>query len=249
MILELDCGNTRVKWRIKNHQGIQLAGFFPTEQAFIDDIKEMSSCRPTRVLVSSVLGDQLSKKIIGWSLNTFGLNPEFAISETYSHGISNGYQQPERLGVDRWLGILAAKTLTQNAYIVVDSGSAITVDVVTAAGEHLGGYIAPGLSLMCDALSRNTVAIKLAQIGYPESAFPGRNTVAAIKSAEMAMIKGLVEHAIDVLKNYQTQAPDIFITGGDGIWLSSEFIGSTYIEDLVLDGLSIALNSSSEEIV
>jgi type III pantothenate kinase len=242
VILELDCGNTRIKWRLRNVHLIHAKGALLTADG-IELLVWVGAPNHaiSRVLVSSVLDDEYHKKIITWSLSCFKLNPEFAISEPYACGLSNGYQQPEKLGVDRWLAMLAARSQWAGACVVVDCGSAITVDVVTSHGEHIGGYIASGLRLMREALNTNTTAIKLTHIGYPEDTFPGRNTVAAIKAAELAMLMGLIDHAKAALRHYEKTEPRLLITGGDGEWLSSVLTDGFYKEDLVLDGLSIAL--------
>lgn len=242
MILELDCGNTRIKWRLRCGKEISLRSSFLTSESFDQiNIPEVLRSQIKRVLVSSVLDDDYRRKIVGWSLAYLSLNPEFAHTEYTCAGVINGYQQPEKLGVDRWLNILAARAQTGAGCVVVDCGSAITVDVITAQGEHLGGYIAPGLRLMRESLSSKTSAINLGKIGYSESVFPGRNTVAAIKSAELAMITGLIVQAKAILSNYEAGESTLWITGGDGEWLSSMLNSSKYVEDLVLDGLSIAL--------
>ena len=242
MIIELDCGNTRIKWRLRNNETIAERGSCLTKEGF-ESISISDAFRGiiTRVLVSSVLDEEYNKKIISWSLSYVGLNPEFAISEPNFGGVTNGYQQPEKLGVDRWLGILAGRAKSQCSFVVIDCGSAITVDVVTTQGEHLGGFIAPGLALMRESLSAKTNAINLGRIGYPENSFPGRNTVSAIKAAELTMITALVAHAKNILQHYEKIEPTLWLTGGDGEWLSHSLDGSIYIEDLVLDGLSIAL--------
>lgn len=242
MILELDCGNTRVKWRVRNESAVVMRGAFLTLDGFnAATSDELARSNITRVLVGSVLSDDYARKLASWSIGYLGVNPEFAVSEPHCNGVVNGYQQPEKLGVDRWLAILAATAKTSSACVLVDCGSAITVDLVTSQGEHLGGYIAPGLRLMRDALSMKTTAIKLSQIGYPENDYPGRNTVAAVKSAELAMIAGLVDHAKSVLRNYETEDASLLVTGGDGEWLVSLLKDGVYQEDLVLDGLHIAL--------
>ena len=241
MILELDCGNTRIKWRIRSGDEICSKGAFLTVESF-EQVSELESAKNIqRVLVSSVLDDDFVKKLVSWSLIRFGVNPEFAVSEHRCNGVVNGYQHPEKLGVDRWLAILAAKSRSDKACIVVDCGSAITVDLMTSQGEHLGGYIAPGLRLMREALGLKTAGIKLGQIGYPEELFPGRNTVVAIKAAELAMLTGLVEQAKSVLRHYDVADIKLWVTGGDGQWLSSMFENSVFVEDLVLDGLDIAM--------
>ena len=242
MILELDCGNTRVKWRVRTGSTTLMRGAFQTDEGFNSAAtEELASLGLRRVLIGSVMGDEYARKLASWSISQLGLNPQFAVSEPHCKGVVNGYQQPEKLGVDRWLAILAARAKASSAFVVVDSGSAITVDLVTSQGEHLGGYIAPGLRLMREALSSKTSAIKLGQIGYPDNDFPGRNTVTAIKSAELAMIAGLVDHARSILRNYDSHNACLWVTGGDGEWLVAMLKDGIYQEDLVLDGLEIAL--------
>lgn len=243
MILEMDCGNTRVKWRVRKDQQVIMRGMFLTAEGFHPATSaELAGTKIERVLIGSVLTDDYARKLAAWSITHLGLNPEFAVSEPHCNGVVNGYQQPEKLGVDRWLAILASQAENASACVVVDCGSAITVDLVTSQGEHLGGYIAPGLRLMREALGMKTAAIKLGQIGYPENDFPGRNTVIAIKSAELAMIAGLVDHAKSVLRNYDAHDARLLVTGGDGEWLVSMLKDGVFQEDLVLDGLHIALS-------
>ncbi len=249
MILELDCGNTRVKWRVRNNTAIVMRGLFLTQEGFdASTNQELKRLGLERVLIGSVLGDEFARKLASWAITQLGINPEFAVSEPYSNGVTNGYQQPEKLGVDRWLAILATSAHAKAARVIVDCGSAITVDLVTSQGEHLGGYIAPGLRLMRESLESKTASIRLGQIGYPENYFPGRNTVAAIKSAELAMISGLVEQAKAVLKNYDTSDARLLVTGGDGEWLVAMLKEGTYQEDLVLDGLQIALERADTHV-
>ncbi|MET0357099.1 MAG: type III pantothenate kinase, partial [Cellvibrio sp.] len=138
MILELDCGNTRVKWRVRNAENIVMRGAFLTSEGINQSTsEELARAAITRVLIGSVLSDEYAKKLASWSITYLGVNPEFAVSEPHHNGIVNGYQQPEKLGVDRWLAILAATAKASSAWIIVDCGSAITVDLVTSQGEHL----------------------------------------------------------------------------------------------------------------
>lgn len=245
MILEFDCGNTRVKWRVREGQIIHIEGSFLTSESFDQVLlTDIPLGGIKRVLVGSVLGDEHSRGVAAWSLGRLGLNPEFAISELSCNGVVNGYQQPEKLGVDRWLAILAAKSKTTASCVIVDCGSAITVDVVTSKGEHLGGYISPGLRLMREALNIKTAGIKFGATGYSDDIFPARNTVGAIKAAELVMMRGLVDQAKMVLRNYDSVDSTLYITGGDGEWLSSMLVNSIFVEDLVLDGLGVALGFS-----
>ena len=257
MIIEFDCGNTRIKWRIVDEFVVQDRGAFATEswlaeinQLHASQLKGLSlkGLSITRVLVASVLGEGFRKQFSLWVAEHLSVSAEFAISEPHAFGITNGYQEPEKLGVDRWLAVIAARKRCSGGGIVVDCGSAVTVDLFTQDGEHLGGYIAPGLQLMRRALGNGTIQIKLGLIGYPDTVFPGRHTIAAIKSAELAMLNGLVTAAKACLSAYEQQPPSIIVTGGDGSWFSEQVDGH-YVEDLVFEGLehSMGLTNLNKE--
>src|SRR5690606_12310751 len=115
-----------------------------------------------QIRVVSVLGENQNQSFQAWSWKTYGIQPDFALSQINAAGVVNGYERPEQLGADRWLAILAGFSRAKRASVIVDCGSAITLDLVSARGEHLGGYIAPGLTLMRRALLGNTEKIKIA---------------------------------------------------------------------------------------
>jgi type III pantothenate kinase len=200
-------------------------------------------------LVSNVLGEDYAVKLGAWVEDRFGVKAEFALSQAIGNGVVNGYRSPETLGVDRWLGILAAKNHVAGSFVLVDCGSAITVDLVNARGEHLGGYIAPGLRLLRTSLNTNTVGLKFENLGAPVSDQPGTDTESAILSAEFIMIKALVETAKLLLGQITDDVVELIVTGGDGQWLVRVMSGGRFQEDLVLEGLAIALNKGdpSEE--
>lgn len=242
MILELDCGNTRIKWRMGDGDTIVARGAFASA-SWIDEIGQVirqNGASINRAIVSSVLGDSFRRQFSLWAIDQLGVSAEFAVSEPHAYGVINGYQEPEKLGVDRWLAIVAARQRAEGACIVIDCGSAVTLDVITAEGEHIGGYIAPGLQLMRHSLGMGTTQIKLGLIGYPDSTFPGRNTIAAIKSAELAMLNGLISAARASLVPYGQENASLIFTGGDGQWLADQN-GSIYTEDLVFEGLEIVM--------
>jgi type III pantothenate kinase len=238
MILEFDCGNTRIKWRVRDGSHIVRRGFFLTSDTVTAEmIDNVESQHIKRVLISSVLSAQQNQQLLQAVKHTLRLVPEFALSVRRKAGIINGYEPAEKLGVDRWLAMVAAKKNTQKPLVVVDCGSAITVDVVSSQGFHLGGYIAPGLALMRKSLSGGTAAIQLSNMSYPQHLNPGRNTQDAIFSAEFIMIKALIDQAKKCVMTNESSEPALWVTGGDGEWLSSLFEGSVYVEDLVMDGL------------
>jgi type III pantothenate kinase len=147
------------------------------------------------------------------------------------------YPQFQNLGIDRWLGVVACHYLYPNKHcVVVDSGTASKVDVVTKAGEHLGGWILPGLDMMIDSLVRNTQKV----FSDNESLFLpelGRNTPNAVKNGALISTLGAVEAGIAQL-NCNDDEIQVIFAGGYGELLQRHFAKpSVFIDDLVLKGL------------
>jgi len=147
------------------------------------------------------------------------------------------YPQFQNLGIDRWLGVVACYYLYPKKHcVVVDSGTASKVDVVTRSGEHLGGWILPGLDMMIESLVSNTQKV----FSDSESLFLpdlGRNTPNAVKNGALIATLGAVEAGIAQLKSDFDDIQVIF-AGGYGELLQLHFEKpSVYVDDLVLKGL------------
>ena len=147
------------------------------------------------------------------------------------------YPQFQNLGIDRWLGVIACHYLYPKKHcVVVDSGTASKVDVVTRSGEHLGGWILPGLDMMIESLVSNTQKV----FSDSESLFLpdlGRNTPNAVKNGALIATLGAVEAGIAQLKSDFDDIQVIF-AGGYGELLQLHFEKpSVYVDDLVLKGL------------
>lgn len=248
MILELDIGNTRIKWRLQSESGNVARGNLASTSAFsqiaADVPVESGVLRQVRVV--SVLNEARNDDFKRWCLGKFGVHPMFAVSQIAATGVVNGYLNPEQLGADRWLAILAGFALTGRECVIVDCGSAITVDIVNAQGEHLGGYIAPGLRLIRDALLGNTQRVNIGNIPTEITVSPGRNTDTGVAAAQGAMVSGLVAQAIKQSKAAGATQPILVMTGGDAEWLSPHFPDALLRPELVLDGLALALDNHNE---
>ena len=94
-----------------------------------------------------------------WLQSHFGIAPEFARTARFAAGVTCGYEDPSRLGVDRWLAMLAARQLSNRPFIVFGLGTAGTADFVDGDGVHKGGFIVPGLRLMTEALFAGTADV------------------------------------------------------------------------------------------
>lgn len=147
---------------------------------------------------------------------------------------------PAQTGVDRVLNIAAAYEQMGKACVVVDAGTAVTVDCCDDSGAFLGGAIAPGVSLMLDALHEKTAALPRVEFAAPTGAF-GRDTNDAIRQGVYHGIRGMVR---ELVENYATQLghwPDVIATGGDAADL---FAGWELIHavspDLTFYGIALA---------
>lgn len=247
-VLELDIGNTRLKWRVRSAQVVLGSGavaYFDLGVAVALQAitHECLGLNVETVLVGSVAGSVVDKLVRRWALSELACEPLFAEVAECSNGVSCAYDDVAKFGVDRWLGLLSAHRLSSVGAIVVDCGSAVTVDVLVA-GEHQGGYIVPGFRLLSTSLAKDTSKVK-ADFVAPKNLSLGQNTADCVNHGVALMVLGLVEKVVSSVSERDGDLPIIF-TGGDGEivmkWLlASGFKGwSDYVADLVIDGLELA---------
>ena len=245
MILDVDMGNTRIKWLLSHNDHIvQRGAFFPEEQISFFEMLSSRGYRIDRVRVASVR-PTLHKGFDHCCQRYWRLTPQYAVVARQFASVVNAYKDIGQMGVDRWLGIVAASKLCGSACIVVSAGSAITVDLLSEDQRHLGGFIAPGLQLMRESLYRDTDQVKLGHIDYDAGLKPGCSTQEAVSSGLLLMQLGLLKQSVQMLAQ-----PTLFITGGDGVQLQQMFLQSDEADwvrelilepDLVFKGLSLVL--------
>ena len=230
--LLLDIGNTRLKWRSligdeeKTGEGRLLE---EVSAAFLRQLLAESLC--DKLYVSNVSGPEIEGLLnevcdsMGWP------QPVYVRSEAVAFGITNAYSHPERLGVDRWLAMIAASEIVKGAFSLVDAGSAVTIDHVDAGGRHLGGVIAPGYANMLSALLRET-SLNISEQAKPENPGLENDTGRAIRSGCATSLVALVEY-------YVHEESNLVLTGGDAQWLQSQLKReSELVPDLVFKGLA-----------
>lgn len=245
MILEIDMGNTRLKWRILDQRVVLAQGAIGIEaplDLLVDKIDQYRLAINS-VMVASVVGGSLEQELADWCTEYLKLQPSFVRSSAICGSVRNGYREPQMLGVDRWLGIVAAFRLAEGACVVVSCGTAITVDLVAQDGQHLGGFIAPGLNLMLDSLTSRTRQIKLDGVIPTLSLLPAVATSGAVYSACAAMLTGLIDNGVKQLQRLdQNTGLQMIFTGGDAAKLLSLYPQARVVPDLVLDGLACVLD-------
>ena len=215
MIL-LDCGNSQIKAQYFQAEFLQSSFACSYRVDWIARLTHWLQALPcTKAYVCSVLDDKRQAQLDDCLQQQFpGAVTRFT-SEAKTLGLTNGYQQPNRLGADRWMAMLGAAAMTTADCIVIDAGSAITVDLLRADGHHLGGAILPGFSTSIDAFKRIFQHIDFDHPDIVETSAPGCSTETAIqidyRHHSIDRLPALVNRWIPLLQN----DVELLLAGGD----------------------------------
>ena len=227
-VLLVDIGNTRCKFAWRRAQQIDMIAVVEDPLAALDQLERA----PESVWIASVrkaaVAEQLADEIAQrWSCPVRRVQ----VADHARH-LPTDYAE-QQLGVDRWLALLAAKAAGAVPAVVVDSGTAITLDVLDASGRHAGGYILPGTQLMREALLQAT-AIRLPEAG-PGGHSPARDTRSAIEQAAPLAVLAFIEQ----LRAHYAAVGSVVLGGGAAAELSAQLREpQQVIEQLVLQGLA-----------
>lgn len=245
MILELDCGNSFIKWRVivANEGAVFSGGTVSSDDALLAALGSLDGLALRHCRLVSVRSDDETARVVERLAQRFAISPVCAQPSQNLIGVSNGYSEYQRLGLDRWLALVGGYHLAQGNCVVIDSGTAVTSDLVSAAGEHLGGYICPGLSLMRNQLRTHTRKIRYddeAAERALESLEPGRSTVEAVERGCTLMLQGFALTQLQLAREYWGQAFTVFLAGGDAPRVHEVIPDARVVPDLVFVGLAIA---------
>ncbi|EPB99948.1 pantothenate kinase [Litchfieldella anticariensis FP35 = DSM 16096] len=216
MILDLDIGNTLSKWRLKDTASseIRSRGAVWTREEWRpgSDIPDLDVVEAVRI--SSVARQTVLRETVGLLRRQVGA-VYVARSTAEALGVTNGYEEPSRLGVDRWMGALASYQLAGGC-CSVDCGSAITIDFVLPGGRHLGGYILPGLRLMKESLQLGTRNVAIDPDSEADELLaPGKNTVEAVNHGIYMAAVSAVNRIYSEVCDREGVALPLLLTGGD----------------------------------
>ncbi|MEI8209720.1 MAG: type III pantothenate kinase [Methylococcales bacterium] len=241
MKLLIDSGNTRLKWATLDEQGVITSQVMLNAQLSRQQLLDawVRLPRPEQIAIACVSATPLLALIDDVVEDLW---PNLSIisvkSEAQAYGVYNAYQQPEKLGVDRWLALIAAHHFYPGAACIVDCGTAVTVDLIDAAGKHQGGLISPGLTLMKKSLAGGTAQLSFNEVTYERGL--ANCTEAAIYNGTLLAVVGLIEHIL----SQQVQPVSLILTGGDAEFVAAHLSTNALIDiDLVLRGLSIVLSA------
>lgn len=241
-LLEIDMGNTRSKWRLREGQQVLARGVLASE-VFPAGL-EVAGRIPDRILLASVCEEKQTQVAIDALFRHWGREVERARVLAVCAGVHCAYREPARLGVDRWLAVLAAhhgRCAGESGSVVVSCGTALTIDFVRGDGQHEGGYILPGLLMSQQALLRGTGKVRF-EPAIPSQWTPGDSTAAAVQNGSLYQALSVIERArADARQRWHGQAA-LWLTGGDAPLLQQALQQPlTWVEDLVMDGLHYAL--------
>ena len=234
--LQLDVGNSSAKWRLVEDGQVSARGRYApadvdSRQALLDCTSQLD-----QVWISSVAGESAESDLRSLLRDRWNVEPWFARTEPQTGDLKNSYEDPSRMGVDRWLAMLGAWSRQPGGLCVVDAGSALTIDLVAPDGRHEGGYIIPGPALMERALLLDTDRVRFEEdIGYALE--PGRSTAEAVRHGIAVAQVGSVAQVLD---SAEIDSPALFFCGGGGETLKALLDrGGELAPDLVFEGLGV----------
>jgi type III pantothenate kinase len=244
MILAIDAGNSRVKWGWHDGRGwVSIATVSLVEFAASGDHVNpfsVTHADPERIIISNVAGEGAHHLLVNWT-SIFDAEPLWLHAEAERCGVRNHYERPEQLGPDRWAALIAARGLHHSGpALVVNAGTATTVDMLAGDGTFLGGAILPGVELMRFVLHEHTGRLPIQEGDYRDAP---RKTADAIETGCRHAQAGAVERMYRVLRDLELN-PLCIVAGGAGRLLVDQLsMPRRYVENLVLDGLArIALS-------
>ncbi len=244
-ILDIDAGNTRLKWRLLNEKGdVILSGFDhykPHYKAVVCRVVDKLPFWPARCRLCCVHTDEATHELASALKNCLELDVESLSSCLNISECELRDTDPKALGADRWLGLLAGRKLCPDkAFMVVDAGTALTLDLCDTKGAYLGGYIVPGSHVHFSGLAEGAQRLgkhcpkRLAD----GERCPSKSAKGALENGFVTMAASLIEAEYERLKH----DVQVILSGGDGAFLAHHLkIPSTYKPDLVLEGLGMAL--------
>lgn len=238
MIL-IDCGNSQLKAQYWQKGALSASYAGPYDAGWSDHFSVWLGDRAAaHAYLASVLDADRQSKLERVLTQHFGSTVTRYASEAQALGVSNGYQQPAQLGVDRWLALIGAAQLVDGDCIVIDAGSAITLDLLRQDGQHLGGGILPGFNTSVEDFKQIFAYIDFSDPEIVETDNPGGSTAAAIQidyaQSSIEVLPGLVNRWISRLEENAT----LLLTGGDAYRVQRELTQPVrHIPDLVFQGM------------
>ena len=245
----MDVGNTRLKWGVLQNGAVRRTGHIAQARIRDKGLQVLTTKIPRDVddvFVSNVAGASFATRLSGVVGAHCGCEVHFARSERSGWGVTNAYTQPRRMGVDRWVAMIGAWAEVQAACLVVDAGTAVTIDALDDEGKHLGGQIIAGVATMAGALAAATSDIPVVKAAPGREAADldmfARTTAGAVREGAQNAVAGAVDRAIRTLQS-NAYRPRVVLTGGDASRILNALCETPlHRPHLVLQGLAHMLD-------
>jgi type III pantothenate kinase len=250
-LLCIDIGNTHTHYGVVGPNGTSIHGSVATP--LLDDPQEGLPNRLTTLFEASprIVGIAFCSVVpaINWRLQevlaTASKRPVFQLTHKCRLGVPITYPQPGEIGQDRLANAAAAHALGGSPAVVIDSGTAVTFDIVTTKGGYEGGIIAPGLELTRRYLHERTAQLPLLDDSLEISSVIGKSTTEAMRIGTVIGFPGLIQALLDAviadLKARGEPPAHLFVTGGNAAFLQSRLAPHVqFVPDLTLRGLAAA---------
>lgn len=234
--LLLDAGNTRIKWAlVRDSDWIGTGALETASPEALADIWQTLPAVPTRLAACNVAGDRV-RNIVEAAAARCGLVPRWLVSSEEAAGVSNAYDRVTQLGADRWAAALGAWHRCRAACVIVNAGTALTIDALDDSGRFLGGLIVPGVDTMLDALERRTAGLARQPGRYRD--FP-TNTGDAMWTGAIDAALGAVDRVLARLARRTGRKVAVLVSGGGAGPLLGQLdpASARHVEHLVLEGL------------
>jgi type III pantothenate kinase len=235
--LLIDIGNSRAKYVVE--QAGQLSDIQHCDCVdLIATLERLAISQPiNKILLASVNDDEITQQLQQWSASK-QLEIMLLATAKSAFGITNGYSNHAQMGADRWLAILGAQQLyPQKTLLIVDSGTATTIDLLSGTAEHLGGWIIPGVDMMMNALFNQTKRV-MGEVGSISEVAFGLNTNENVNLGCWSATLGAVEVAKSKVVSLNLNLDKIIFTGGNGHELNRlETSNNEYCENLIFIGM------------
>ena len=248
-MLLIDVGNSRMKWAVLGPGGLSGFGAVALDAATLDASLLRAwpdQIPPQQVLISSVAGLEVAHRLRLAVRDRWDFDPRFVHARPQAFGVRCAYKAPMRLGADRWAKLVAARAAMNGHTCIIDSGTALTMDALDNTGQHLGGLIVPGFTLMQRALLKETGGIRAAlgaeppQDGLEPEGFLGQDTAGCVGNGCFQAVVGFVQRALLMLRKRWPTGFVVLVTGGDAGRLLPYLPRQTRHEQhLVLQGLAV----------
>lgn len=241
MKLLIDMGNTRVKWQLWSEGRLALfaTGTLEDEGLFGELVPQASAI--SSISVSTVAAESRRTLLCERLAEVTPAPVSFYWTEACRGELQCAYANPGTMGADRWHAMYGGWRKCQTSFVVVDAGSAITVDFVNHQGVHLGGYILPGKQMMLRSLSQDAARIDFEE-PMVQGVNPGITTTECVHNG-LQWLWWSISRQI-ALESADRKLDKVLVTGGDAAGLLAAGLQAEWVPDLVLAGLSAIVEES-----